>query len=113
MVRAIGVALLAAVALVGGCVPTDFLNLDPPATGAAAVPSSPFTTMSPITPQGNPAAKAPSAQPELAIAVDRVGQQLVAANKSLGIKPLFLTVQAPQPEIFHRDTGAVFVTDSL
>ena len=98
MVRTLGVGLLAVVALAGGCLPTDFLNFDAPSPGAAAVQNSPFTTPGPVVAQNNGGAKPPPAAAEVAIVVDKVGQQLVAANKSLGMKPLFLTIGAPQPE---------------
>jgi len=113
MVRTLSVTLLLAAALASGCVPTDFLNPDAPASGATAVPTSPFTTPGPVVAPASGAAKSPQAAPEIAIAVDKVGQQLIAANTSLGMKPLFLTIGAPQPEIFHQDTSALLITDSM
>ena len=95
MVRTLGVGLLAAVAMAGGCLPTDFLSFDAPSPGAAAVQNSPFTTAGPVVAQNNGGIKPPPAPAEVAIAVDKVGQQLVAANKSLGMKPLFLTIGTP------------------
>jgi hypothetical protein len=113
MVRALSIALLAGALAVAGCVPADFLQKDGPVSGATAVPTSPFTTPGPAVGQLTSGGKTSQAAPETAIIVDKVGQQLVAANKSLGMQPLFLTVGAPQPEIFHRDTSALLITDSL
>jgi hypothetical protein len=113
MVRALGFGLLATVALAAGCLPSDYLHPDAGASGAIAVPTSPFTTTTPAVIQTTSASKPAQAAPETAIAVDKVGQKLVAANKSLGMKPLFLTIGAPQPEIFHRDTSALLITEGL
>jgi hypothetical protein len=113
MVRTLGVGLLATVTLAAGCLPNDFLHPETGPTGATAVPTSPFTTTSPAVIQTTSATKPAQAAPETAIAVDKVGQQLLAANKSLGMKPLFLTIGAPQPEIFHRDTSALLITEGL
>jgi hypothetical protein len=113
MVRTLGVGLLVTVAVASGCLPSDFLHLDTGPTGAASVPISPFTTPAPAVFQTTSATKPPQASPEAAIAVDKVGQQLLAANKSLGMKPLFLTIGSPQPEIFHRDTSALLITEGL
>src|SRR5579862_9979951 len=92
MVRALSLALLAGALAVAGCVPSDFLQKDPPVSGATAVPTSPFTTPGPAVGQLTSGGKTSQAAPETAIIVDKVGQQLVAANKSLGMQPLFLTV---------------------
>ncbi len=50
---------------------------------------------------------------EAAARVDTLGRQLLAANQQLGLKPLFVTVGAPQPEVFHAGTNEVFVTEGL
>jgi hypothetical protein len=77
------------------------------------VPSSPFSTPQSVNARAPSNAKPPQAAPEVAIAVDKVGQQLVSLNKSLGMKPVFLTIGSPQPEIFHRDTSVVFITEGM
>jgi hypothetical protein len=45
--------------------------------------------------------------------VDAMGRNVVAANPQLGLKPLFRTIGAPEPEIFHRGTVEVDVTEGL
>jgi hypothetical protein len=112
MVRSVSVALLALATLAGGCLPTDFLQPDAPAGGANLVPTSPFATPGPVV-MSNVSPKTPPSAPEVAIVVDKVGQSLVAANSSLGMKPVFVSVGSPQPEIFHRGTTALFVTEGL
>jgi predicted Zn-dependent protease len=47
------------------------------------------------------------------IRVARVGQQILAANPQIPIKPQFLTVGESAPEIFHRGGQDVIITESL
>ncbi|MFO0846831.1 MAG: M48 family metalloprotease, partial [Gemmataceae bacterium] len=46
-----------------------------------------------------------------------VGRQLVTANPKLGMRPIFITVGSPKPEVFHRGGGVegyqVYVSDGL
>jgi hypothetical protein len=77
-----------------------------------------------LVPQ-NPFGQAPSVQPatraslapaslEAAARVDRVGTQIARANKDyLGFRPLWSTIGAPQPEILHRGTSEVLITEGL
>ncbi len=109
--RALAVALVAALA--GGCLPTDFLHPEQSAEGTPLVPNSPFAAPPPATaPVFLPTKSSPSS-PAVAIKVDEIGQKLLAANRSIGMKPLFLTIGAPQPEIFHKDTTALYITEGL
>jgi hypothetical protein len=50
---------------------------------------------------------------ETAARVDSTGRKILATNPQLGIQPLFRTIGAPQPEIFHRGTFEVDVTEGL
>jgi hypothetical protein len=57
---------------------------------------------------------------EIAARVDRTGRAILAANPSLGIKPLFTTIGAPltpdaahPAELFHRGTSDVYITEAL
>jgi hypothetical protein len=50
---------------------------------------------------------------EAAARVDTVGRGILAANPQIGAKPLFRTIGAPRPEIFHRGTDDVYVTEGL
>jgi len=88
--------ILAAMAFVG-CIETD-----EPALSYFRRPE-PLAAMPNITP----------ASTETAARVDAVGRQLLAANPQIGSKPLFHTVGAPHPEVFHRGTTDVFVTEGL
>src|SRR5207237_1039878 len=45
--------------------------------------------------------------------VDIVGRRIIAANPQVGAKPMFATIGAPEPEIFHRGTSDVYVTEGL
>lgn len=65
-------------------------------------------------------AQSPKAPPNLspgsteaAARVDTIGRGILAANPNIGAKPLFRTIGAPRPEIFHRGTEDVYVTEGL
>ena len=45
--------------------------------------------------------------------VNDVGQRLLAANAELPVRPVFLGIGSPDPQIFHRDTTAIYVSDGL
>lgn len=77
----------------------------------ALVPDNPFAAPSP-PPQVVRAAQAPQSQ-EAALRVAGVGRKVLAANPKVGMRPIFVTVGGPQPEVFHRDTQAVFITEGL
>lgn len=49
----------------------------------------------------------------VAVRVDQVGRQLLAQNPFLGVEPTFNTLGRAEPEIFHRDSHGVFVTERL
>src|SRR4051812_17171997 len=53
------------------------------------------------------------ASTEAAARVDAIGRRILAANPEVGARPLFRTVGSPQPEVFHRGTTDVFVTEGL
>src|SRR5262245_60731071 len=58
------------------------------------------------------ASYAPGSQ-ETSLRVDAVGKKVLEANPQIGLKPLFATMGAPQPEIFHVDNRIVYITDGL
>jgi hypothetical protein len=79
-----------------------------------------------ITVSSNPFGHAPLAQPsqvsyspaalQTAAKVDLEGRRILTANPQLeqmGIRPLFRTIGAPQPEIFHRGTTEIDITEGL
>lgn len=75
------------------------------------VPESPFGQ---AIPPGTTARSAqPNASLEVAARVDTVGRQLMSANPKLGLQPLFITIGAPQLEIFHRGTNELIITEGL
>lgn len=100
MVHRIWPLLLLAAA--GGCFADDQTALVPDRP-LAAPPAPPLvqTNFAPAT-------------TEVAARVDGLGRHLLAANREqLGVRPLFRTVGAPQPEIFHRNTAEIYVSEGL
>jgi hypothetical protein len=76
------------------------------------VPQNPFGQASPA--QTTTRASLAPASLESAARVDRVGTQIALANKKyLGFQPRWSTIGAPQPEIFHRGTTEVLITEGL
>lgn len=66
--------------------------------------------------RAEPAKNLPNLSPgstETAARVDTVGRGILAANPQIGAKPLFRTIGAPRPEVFHRGTDDVYVTEGL
>jgi hypothetical protein len=81
-----------------------------PQPNTASVPPNPFG-MSPSA-QRALASHAP-ASVETAARVDAVGRQILTANSQTGVRPLFRTIGAPQPEIFHIGTSEIDITEGL
>jgi hypothetical protein len=81
-----------------------------PETKTTPVPSNPFGSAPP--PQATRPALLPAAL-QAAARADSVGRRVVTANPQLGIQPLFRTIGAPQPEIFHQGTTEVDITEGL
>jgi hypothetical protein len=50
---------------------------------------------------------------EAARRVDKIGRQLTAANTAMGMEVTFQTVGMSEPEIYHRDSHGVFITEGL
>src|SRR5262249_60580267 len=50
---------------------------------------------------------------EAATRVGVIGQKLITANERLGVRPLFRTVGSPTPEVFHRGTSEILITEGL
>src|SRR5262249_48635777 len=75
------------------------------------VPESPFGKAAPA-PVVQRAPHQPAAV-ETAARVDTLGRMILAANPQIGIKPLFVTIGAPQVEMFHRGTAELTVTEGL
>jgi hypothetical protein len=75
------------------------------------VPDNPFAAPTPA-PQVTRTALAPGSK-EAADRVSAVGKKILDANLKLGCRPMFITIGGPQPEVFHRETSAVFITEGL
>jgi hypothetical protein len=85
-----------------GCLPRQ--------ENTALVPSNPFG--SPPPPQISHASIS-AASLQAAARVDSLGRKLLTANPQIGVQPLFRTIGAPQPEIFHVGTAEVDITEGL
>lgn len=48
-----------------------------------------------------------------AIRVGKIGQKLLLANPSIGIKPAFHTIGTSQSEVFHKGVDQIMITDGL
>jgi hypothetical protein len=82
--------------LIAGCIEEQRTRLVPPASGTEAVVARSF----------NRAGEAPATE-ATAKRVNAVGRVVVTANPQTGLRPVFITIGAPKPEIFHRGTGAL------
>lgn len=98
MVRRAGVVLLT---LVGGCVSSDPAL---PLVGG----DNPFNNPSEaLKAFHDPAAEA------VAVRVHQLGHRLLEANPDLPVRPAFQAIGSPQPELFHRGTTEVYVSQGL
>src|SRR5262249_58343596 len=50
---------------------------------------------------------------DTAARVDTLGRSILAANPQIGVRPMFRTIGAPQPEIFHQGTAEIKITEGL
>lgn len=111
MVRIASFLPIAIVFAASGCIGEDAKN--------ALVPSEPFAN--PLSgPRQATAAQSVSrtsstrpASTESAARVDLLGRNILAANKQIGMKPQFMVIGSPQPEIFHKKNEAIYITDGL
>jgi hypothetical protein len=97
-----------ALLLLGGCLG---LERDP-----TLVKPGPFGTVARRSPVRADVAAAAEAEGKRVLGV---GQKIIDANPQIGLRPMFVTVGAPQPEIFHQGGDGpgkpcqVFVSDGL
>jgi hypothetical protein len=75
------------------------------------VPDSPFGA--PVVPPAPTRASFAPASTAAAARVDTIGRGILGANPQTGLRPLFVTIGAPQPEIFHRGTADIDITEGL
>jgi hypothetical protein len=79
-------------------------------TNTTLVPSNPFGSIPPA--QTAHTALAPASL-QAAARVDSLGRKILLANPQTGVQPLFRTIGAPQPEVFHQGTTEVDITEGL
>ncbi len=53
------------------------------------------------------------ASQEISLRVDKLGKDLIEANKEIGVRPLFGTIGSEKAEVFHVGTRIVYVTSGL
>src|SRR5437879_3739195 len=94
---------LIAVSGVCGLAAAGCFSFDEPRQDAFFRHAEPMTTLPTLSP----------ASTEAASRVDKIGRGILAANPQIGAKPLFRTIGAPRPEVFHRGTDDVYVTEGL
>jgi len=106
-------------ALLAGCTPltggsSNLTSDSPSATSSTTlVPESRLGSPVPTPPPITQAAYAP-ASGEAATRVESIGQKLVFSNQQqIGMRPVFLTAGLPTPEIFHRGSSQVIITEGL
>ena len=63
--------------------------------------------------RGIPSVQAVQANSLAGSRVDSLGTKILAENPQIGAKPLFRTIGAPEPEIFHQGMSVVTVTQKL
>jgi hypothetical protein len=103
MVRSALAALLPLALAFDGCFTQE--------TTTALVPANPFPTAN-ATAARTRVAFSPASL-EAATRVDTLGRKLIDANPQAGLRPMFRTIGAPQPEIFHNGTFEVDITEGL
>jgi hypothetical protein len=77
------------------------------------VPSNPFSSTAPVVNHQTARPPVTPASLEAAARVDTLGRKILAANPQIGIRPMFRTIGAPQPEIFHEGTANITLTEGL
>jgi hypothetical protein len=98
--------------LLAGCLPLQLLDPSLGPQETPLVPTSPFGNAAP-PPQIVARPSFAPASGEMALRVDLVGRKILAANPSIGVRPLFATLGAPHPEIFHQGTQLIHITEGL
>src|SRR5262249_24357456 len=98
--------------LLAGCVPLQFLDSSFGEPETPMVPTNPFGTPAPVQQTPVKASSSP-ASGEMALRVDVVRHAVLAANPSLGVRPVAATIGVPHAEIFHQGTHIIYVTEGL
>jgi hypothetical protein len=111
MVRFLLPVVVSLLGVAAGCLPQQVRENSADKSGTALVPPNPFGKTA-AAPQPTRAAFAPASS-EVAMQVDNLGRNILAANKQTALKPLFVTIGSPQPEVFHRGTSELEITEGL
>jgi hypothetical protein len=82
-----------------------------PRTSGRSAPSDSRIALSPTGPVKQTSARPAAA--ESAARVDLLGRKILASNPQIGMKPQFMVIGSPQPEIFHKKNEALFITEGL
>lgn len=93
--------------LLTGCVSSHLAD-----SLTSAVPPQYFGKESAKPPFVDPSKLTPASM-EVALHVDKIGRDIIAANPSIGLKPQFGAISNPNPEMFHLGTSSIFVTSGL
>jgi hypothetical protein len=107
MTRRAGLLPVSLIVACAGCASTWPWSDSPLGT----IPDHQFAPGAPTTPTPT-LARAPATE-AVARRVNDLGQRLLAANAELPVRPMFLGIGSPDPQIFHRDTTAIYVSDGL
>lgn len=86
-------------------------SLDETDKTTALVSNNPFGVEAP--PAAPTKANYAPASQEVSLRVDRIGRELLCANPQIGLQPLFATIGAVQPEVFHLQSNLIYVTEGL
>src|SRR5713226_8842908 len=63
--------------------------------------------------RGIPSTQAVQANSLMGTRVDSLGNRILADNPQIGAKPLFHTIGAPEPEVFHQGTSTIVITQKM
>jgi hypothetical protein len=63
--------------------------------------------------RSEPSPVTPEANLQAATRVDALGRTILAANPGIAARPLFRTIGSPEPEVFHRGTSDLYITQGL
>jgi len=111
MIRRTGLLALLLAGACGGCDPSLSSWQLWPDSSIGSVPDQPLVAAP--TDMVRTVANAPPATVACTQRVNETAQKLLTANPELTVRPLFLGMGRSEPEIFHSDTRAIYISDGL